>query len=216
VTERKSTKRSRPLIMTEVDEAALTRVLLEEFPAMKFIAGSSWDYDNFPWIESIDQSNEIVVHGVVPDPGWHPELSRYDTDKFPRRNFFWARSWWDWTLPRGADWAWDPPTLEAGAFMSSYWRDDAEDRFFVNKLYRLLRKVTVNAFRRENPHLGIVHGEATGWEIFAGHDALRWCSESPPRMLDGKYRPHSEWSFPEDSPYYKGLGIFGRPVAAAG
>jgi hypothetical protein len=72
VTGRKFTARSRPLIMTQVDEAALTRVLLEEFPAMKFIDGSKWDYDNFPWIESIDQSSEIVVHGVVPDPGWHP------------------------------------------------------------------------------------------------------------------------------------------------
>ena len=202
--------------MTKVDEAALTRVLLEAFPEMKFIDGSSWDYDKLTWIESIDQANETNVRGVLPYPGWRPEMSRSDLGKFLRHNFSWRRSWWDWTLPRGANWAWDPPTLEAGAFSATYWRDDAEDRFFVNKLYRLLRKVTVNTFRSENPHLGIVRGDVSGWDIFAGHDALRWCSKSPTRMLDGKYRPHSEWSFPEDSPYYKGLGIFGRPVAPTG
>jgi len=156
------------------------------------------------------------VNGFLPEPGWSPVEKEWSKGRYsiamPRRSFEFHRSLWDWTLPRGANWAWDPPTLTVGRILSSYWRDDAEAKIFVNKLYRLLRKVTTDAFRVEFPHLGVVYGEGTGCDYWAGHDALRWCSEAPARMLDGKFRPHGDWSFPEASPYYKGLGVFGRPV----
>lgn len=212
----KQTKRGREVMMTMVDEAAFTRVLKEAFPGIRFVDGQVWPRPGIPWIDTIDGGQETLVYGFLPDPGWQPKEKEQYRGRYsfalPRRSFQFDRSEWDWTLPRGANWAWDPPTLTVGSITSSYYRDDPEDKFFVNKLYRLLRKIMVNAFRVEFPHLGVVYGEATGYDYWAGHDALRWCSEAPARMLDGKFRPHSEWSFPEDNSYYQGLGIFGRPV----
>ena len=90
----------------------------------------------------------------------------------------------------------------AGRLSSSYRRDDADDKFFVNKLYRTMKKVTTNWLRAETPSAGVVYGEGPG-EYWAGHDALRWCSEKPRRMLDGTFRPASDWVFP-DLPWYSG------------
>ncbi len=193
--------------MTMVDEAAFTRVLIEAFPGIKFIDGQPWRNSAVPWRDSINSCEDLLVYGILPEPGWQPIVRKgphgmYSVSR-PRRNFQFNRSIWDWTLPEGANWAWDPPILTVGRILSTYYRDDAEDKFFVNKLFRLLRKVTVNAFRVEFPHLGAVYGEATGYDYWAGHDALRWCSEAPARMLDGKFRSHSEWFSPKTTPIIK-------------
>jgi hypothetical protein len=44
---------------------------------------------------------------------------------------------------------------------------------------------------------------------WVGHDALRWASEAPRRMIDGYLRPPDGWSFdklpPAKRKYYEGL-----------
>ncbi len=103
---------------------------------------------------------------------------------------------WNWTLPCGAKWAWDPPTLTLGSITSTYLTDDPEAKRFVGKVWRILQKMSTNRFKVELPHIGyVIGGGAT--DCWAGHDAVRWCSESPTRMIDGKFRPASDWKFPD-------------------
>ena len=202
--------------MTRVDEAAFTRVLKAAFPDIRFIDGQRWWKPGIPWIDSIDQRKDTLVYGFLPEGDELPKKEKWFRNSYtialPRRNFQFDRSVWDWTRPNNANWAWDPPTLTTGRITSTYRRDDAEDKYFINRLFRLLRKVTVNAFLIENPHRGIVLGEKRDSDFWAGHDALRWCGEAPARMLGGFGRPHPDWSFPEDNPYYQSLGVFGRPT----
>jgi hypothetical protein len=104
------------------------------------------------------------------------------------------RSIWDWTVIRGAKWAWDPPILTGGHINASYRKDDPFDQHFVTTV---LRRVLPSATRRFSS------------TEYVGHDALRWASEAPRRMIDGNLRPPQGWSFdkirPSKRKYYEGL-----------
>lgn len=211
------THRWRFVYLTKVDEAAFLRALRERFPDILFLDDEPQPRPGVRLLDSLDQGSATMVYGYLPLLGWTPEGEAERTYNRPdaprmRPSFRIWRCKWDWDGGGPANWAWDPPTLTEGKIIATYRRDDPESNEFGRIVMQILTKITVNNFRIELPHTGHVYNENRRMRSTrAGHDALRWCSEAPARMLGGCYRPHADWRFPVKNPYYQGLGIFGRP-----
>ena len=191
--------RSREVLVTRVDEIALFRALSATYPNLRIVKQDGDD----PRRRKVTPSVQDVAKGmydlVVYEGDLELALAQPSGDggrPWRRFSIHVLRSRWDWSLPYGARWAWDPPTLIRGRISANIRWGDAEGQAFVSKVWRISQKLMTNRMRVEWPHLGFVQGEGKvgGW---AGHDALRWCSESPTRMLGGAWRPTLDWRFPD-------------------
>ena len=104
-------------------------------------------------------------------------------------------------------------TLSFGNINTSYLTDEPALKAFYEKALRLVRKVSTNKVRRELPHIGYVYGDGTS-SFWVGHDAFRWCSESPTRC---RRRPTAgtierlaraqgvDWASCPDFPWYRAV-----------
>jgi hypothetical protein len=193
-------KRGLNVFLTRIDEAAFTRAMLEAFPDAEFLE-QYWDGRKHAErrVEALHLADSLHVYVRIPHPGWigdrslwNPKLSAWMSGPDVSVEFF--RSVWDWTLIRGAKWAWDPPILTGGRINASYRKDDPFDQDFVTTVLRRVLPSAARRFRSVN---------------YVGHDALRWASEAPRRMIDGNLRPPQGWSFhkirPAKRKYYEGL-----------
>ncbi len=209
--------RGHVIYMTDVDAAAFSRVLREVYPTILFIDDGSLPTPGSRLLNSIEQSQGIITTVYLAPEHWTPEeeaqLVWKDDPRapLPRPSFRYLRSRWNFSTLHNAMIAWDPPTLDDGLIQTACRSDDVARLEFTKNIHRLIRKVTVNSFSSGYAHFKPGEADFRGAPYRAGHDALRWCSAAPRRMLGGKFRPHSKWRFPDDNPYYKGLGIFGRP-----
>jgi hypothetical protein len=195
-------KRGPCVYLTRVDEAALSRACEEAFPGVKFWE-ELWDGERWTLgrIEAIHLTQAMTVRLCIPHRPLAPNQSPDWTGAFgafwdggPVSSVTYHRSVWDWTTRRNAKWAWDPPILTGGCMNASYLKHDPHGERIVTTM---LRRVLPCAARRFSS------------TVYAGHDALRWASEAPRRMIDGSLRPPDGWSF-EKLPrakrkYYQGL-----------
>ena len=212
-------KRGKSVALTRIDEAAYSLLLKEAFPGIVFLTGSPFrnldDIDRALTAEWFDANDYGSIHQVdggtvevlIPSCRWRPVpmvIDGYYYDlKGPYLKFDYGRGEWDWRTYRGAKLAHDAPTLEFGNIFTSYLTDEPENKAFYQAALRIVRKVSTNKVRSELPHIGHVYGEGRG-EYWVGHDAYRWCSESPTRMIAGIARPTLDWEFP-DVPSYRAV-----------
>lgn len=212
-------KRAKDVALTRIDEAAYSVLLREAFPGIVFVG--YWplqklkDHDRgmtAEWLEansfdSIHTVEDNQVRAIVPSCRWRPLPLAVDGYSYnvegPYLDFTYHRGHWDWRTHRGAKLAYDPPTLSFGNINTSYLTDEPALKAFYEKALRLVRKVSTNKVRRELPHIGFVYGDGTS-SFWIGHDAFRWCSESPTRMVGGLVRPTLDWEFP-DVPWYRAV-----------
>lgn len=185
--------------MTRIDEAAFTRALVEAFPAVEF-----WDVGHLDGkriesrVPALHLADALFVSVRLARPGWTPELGEMDEEGYwtfqPIISFTIHRSVWHWTTRRDDPSVWHPPILRDGAISTSYRKGDAFAQNFVETTWRRLLPKVAEYFRN------------CTW---AGHDALRWASEAPRRMIDGYIRPPEGWDFaklrPAKRKYYEGL-----------
>jgi hypothetical protein len=207
--------------MTPVDDAAFSRGLVEAFPGLLFFKYPQSRRGGVRMFDSFAVPGEFLVTAALPPEGWTfdancPDAADWNWYTARAKSIRYVRSEWDWTGYGEGKWAFDPPTLTVGSISAAYFADDPAGKRFVDKVLRLLKKITTNRVRIQRPKLGISSQDGAG-AYWAGFDALRWCSEQPTRMLAGLYRPASNWSFPDDHPWYRGLdvdrGVSDRPPA---
>ena len=209
--------RGHVIYMTDVYAAAFSRVLKEFYPTVLFIDGGELPEPGARLVKSIEQSQSRIVTVYLAPEHWTPEEEAQLVWKedpgapLPRPSFRYLQSTWNFSTLRNAMIAWDPPTLDDGLIQTSWRSDDLARLEFIKNMHRLIRKVAVNSFCAGYSHYKPGEADFRRTPYRAGHDALRWCSGAPRRLLGGKFRAHSKWCFPEDNPYYAGLGIFGRP-----
>jgi hypothetical protein len=186
----------------------LTRGLKETFPDLVFIENANrWDYDNLPFIDGLQNADGGGVFGRLPPPDWLARRERgAAVDWSWLRDLPWGfrylPSMWNWRVG-GGRWAFEAPTLEHGSLQAAYKKGDTDEKRFVDKLFRVLGKVTTNWLHMDVPAEWAGNVKAETW---AGFDALRWCAERPRRRLDGIFKPATDWSFPDDHRWYQGLG----------
>ena len=217
--------RGKNVALTRIDEAAYSIVLKEAFPGIVFLGnrimyGFSDDRAmTAEWLkahsfESIHEVEDDPVHAVVPSCRWRPLPLVIDGRTIlpsgPLLSFDYSRGRWNWRTYHGAKLAYDPPTLEFGNIGTSFLTDEPQRKAFYDKALRLIKRVATNRIRAELPHIGHVYGEGRA-SYWVGHDAFRWCSESPTRMIAGIARPTLDWAFPE-KPWYRAVEGVDRGV----
>lgn len=212
-------KRGKNVALTRIDEAAYSLLLKEAFPGIVFVGywppGNPGDTDReltTEWLDahgrdSLHEIDDYTVRVFIPSCRWRPLPLVIDGYSYnlsgPYLSFRYCRGRWNWRTYRGAKLAYDPPTLDFGDINTSYLTDEPENKAFYEKALRIVRKVATNQVRSELPHSGHVYGEGRG-QYWVGHDAYRWCSESPTRMIAGIARPTLDWKFP-DVPWYRAV-----------
>lgn len=212
-------KRGKNVALTRIDEAAYSVVLREAFPGIVFVGywalqrlkdhdrGMTAEWLEANGFESLHEVEDDPVRVIIPSCRWRPlplVIDGYHYDlKGPYLSFRYHRAHWDWRTHYGAKLAYDPPTLSFGHIDTSYLTDEPALKAFYEKALRLVRKVSTNQTRSELPHIGYVYGEGPS-SYWIGHDAFRWCSESPTRMIAGIARPTLDWEFP-DTPWYRAV-----------
>lgn len=212
-------KRGKDVALTRIDEAAFSVLLREAFPGIVFVGDELFRNDGdlnrkmtAEWFDahgfdSIHEVEDSMVEAIIPSCRWRPlplVIDGYSYNlKGPSLRFYYLRGQWNWRTYRGAKLAYDPPTLDFGNVNTSYLTDEPDAKAFYAKALRILRKVTTDRVRSELPHIGYVMGEGRS-SYWVGHDAFRWCAESPTRMIGGVARPTLDWRFP-DVPWYRAV-----------
>ncbi len=212
-------KRGKDVALTRIDEAAYSVLLREAFPGIVFVGywalhklkdhnrGMTAEWFEANGFDSIHAVEETQVKAIIPSCRWRPLPLVIDGYSYnlrgPYLSFYYHRGDWDWRTYRGAKLAYDPPTLNWGNINTSYLTDEPAQKAFYGKALRLVRKVSTNKVRSELPHIGHVYGEGTS-TFWIGHDAFRWCSGSPTRMIAGLVRPTLDWEFPQ-FPWYRAV-----------
>jgi hypothetical protein len=221
-------KRGKNVALTRIDEAAFSILLKEAFPGIVFLGSRAFrnlidiGIDRGMTAEWLDAHGRDSLHEVddhpvrvfMPSCQWRPlPLIIHGRSLMPNGpclGFEYRRGAWNWRTYRGAKLAYDPPTLDFGEIGTVYLSDDPENKAFYGKALRLARKVATDRVRRELPHIGHVYGDGRATYLI-GHDAYRWCSESPTRMVAGLARPTLDWEFP-DVPWYRAVEGVDRGV----
>jgi len=202
----------RTVVFTSTDAEAFGRALLAQFPSMVFFGGG-FPNKFVPPGHSVSALACSSFSGFEPPDTWSPEIEykqNYECWHLtnPPRSRYFSLSGSRWSpSPTESKWAYDGPTLDWG-WLDVLWHVDREkeDKAFMRKVWRVLPQVAINRFKYEYPHLGIDYGDSRpSTQEWLGHDAVRWCSRGRTRMLAGCRRPPSDWTFPEDSPWYEGL-----------
>ena len=212
-------KRSKSVALTRIDEAAYSILLKEAFPGIVFVGsmalrrlkdhnrGMTAEWFEASSYDSIHAVDDTSVIAIIPSCRWRPLPLVIDGYSYNLKgaflDFSYYRGQWDWRTHHGAKLAYDPPTLGFGIINTSYLTDEPALKAFYEKALRLVRKVSTNKVRRELPHIGYVYGDGTS-SFWIGHDAFRWCSESPTRMVAGLVRPTLDWAYP-DVPWYRAV-----------
>lgn len=192
------------IILTRVDEVALIRALLEACPDLEIDGIGEGlpllpEFRRLPTVGAMVRADREANKRKREQPGSEGQ----ETDS-PDRYFHLMRSYWFWPPQPDAAWAWEPPTLTAGTLAGIFRPNNPVEKAFFELILGVVRQVLTNRVRIEYPHLNQVLSEDGRSSCWVGHDAIRWCSEQPTRMLDGCLRPASDWVFP-DLPWYRDI-----------
>jgi hypothetical protein len=186
----------RDILFTKVDEAALSDVIREKYPNVKFFENRDWYADSIPPVlASIDVALTREVYITIPGENWRPQLEKkerresYRIANFPAPYGLIRRSGGRLTEdgePRSVGLGavhifHNPPATKAQmSFQRAIWR-----RFDKIATWRLepFDQVTLRSL---------------GWEktdkmLWAGNDAVRWANENKLRSFPAnggfRYRP---------------------------
>lgn len=183
--------KGRDVVFDECDEIAFVRILREKYPNIKFTDTKRHYDQNITAHDWPCECNGSRVKAFVPDfDNWKPLILPLGSKgehylHTPRRNFTFKRSmWYDWSRWE-KKWAFDSPFIEGGEISGAYKKGDEETRLFLNTVWRLSTKITVN--------LG-------SW---CGYSAIEWAAGGARRKMSGIYPAPEDWKFPEDCPYYR-------------
>jgi hypothetical protein len=83
-----------------------------------------------------------------------------------------------------------PTTVRDERIESSYYFEDKEHLAFLNKVWRILEKLTSNVYVYYDGKTFEPKGVVTkGHTLWSGHHLRRWCLERPDRFIDFDLRP---------------------------
>lgn len=208
--------------MDDMDDAILSLALCDAFPTTVFYpSGTALTQPRQEFFGTIPECRSSVVTAMAPEPGWRPEIERYEARPQwyvmrnpPRRYLHYSGTRWFWGSWEPAHWSFDLPTPEFGTISTNYDPNDAEQRAFVNKVWNILSKVATNRTKSGLSRDRVVlSNDVGGGPIWVGHHLLKWCAAGPRRMIDGCLVPCDDWEFP-DTQWYQNL--YTRAIAMFG
>jgi hypothetical protein len=193
----------RELAMLSKDAEAFSRALLEIWPDIKF---SNLDAGE----EVIERDGKIVdrrpkrnlrYYASLAEPGvslfrvWRePEdwtllwlgpnkYNVYELPNIPRFNFHYDAS---------KIYSYRPHQLHSGRIWGYHLKDDKEHLRFLNKVWRLIPKLTDNVVENWDRDTGELRFPAHRLELWIGHHTAAWCRARPDRRIDESWRPGVE------------------------
>ena len=176
--------------LTLTDEAALSAVLQEKFPDIRFFThrkGRRLHYH-----KDISSSEDGEVDAVVVPTGWRPRFmpskwapGHFGITNYPDEVMMLRRSYH--TYRRHENYS----ILNAGILQVGVTRTMSKAQLsFANKVWRLMTKI--GTYRLLSESLDGRWVENTGKMWFAGNDAIRWALEDQERYFEdnGRFRPY--------------------------
>lgn len=138
--------RRKVVVLTERDELAFSRAILEFCPGVVFIGRSLEDgEDKFSSLPSIAHDRDPETGICLPAPGqekrWQINIDMGCWIVRPHVRFRIRRSKWEWLDP-SKKWSLDLPLLGWAELVVGHPRDDEELKKFASKLLRLVNKVS--------------------------------------------------------------------------
>ena len=190
----------RLLAFTEADAETLTRILREEFPCVHFVKFHYSDEDIgrvgphrsqperfiVPYYETLADPDERYFLVWLEPSGWKPKWEGPNSEGVyvianrPRLQFTFERSG---RVPP------DYLNLLGGRIWAYYLKDDKEHLRFLNKVWRIVAKLSTNVLDILDRKTGEVMRPAQRTIVWTGPDANDWCRADPRRRIDGNLRP---------------------------
>lgn len=193
----------RDILFTKVDEAALSDVIREKYPNVKFFEDRDWYIDSTPpFLESIDKAATSGVYISIPNEEWRPRLEKvkrrtsYRIANFPEPcGYIHRSSCTSSTKEYDLEW------INLGAIHIFYYPSPSKTQLsFQRAIWRRFEKIAtwrLEPFDLETQRA--LDWEKTDKRLWAGNDAIRWANEHPLRHFEGngnfKYRPY-DWTIP--------------------
>ena len=192
--------RTRYFVLTPVDEAAYSKLLVEAFPRMRF-------FDEPPSAYEGPTPPEITLHESLSACARHYVLAIFEPDWAPCWSNRSKSGWWsirnlpypDVVIERGGQiFPWqpkaslksvegpEPQRIQGGRIYFRCHKGDKAELAIAGKALRLLGKVATNKrqMRVRYPSLEVVGYDEKNSHLWMGHDAIRWLRENPERMAD--------------------------------
>jgi hypothetical protein len=185
-------RRGREVVMRLSDARDFTAALKAAFPSIVFAVedrfGPTLTY--YPSLDSLSDKRFEIFTCWIPRPRWKPRwvlYSRHDPElgyefaNLPAKFFWFQRSLGldRFTTPGGRRIEY----YTNGQVMATYDVNDREVRAFVDKVYRLLGKLTTNKFALVDSETGKKVDRISHWHFWGGHHALDECRKRPNRFL---------------------------------
>lgn len=197
--------KSRQLVMDREDADAFSRVLLEAYPRIRFVPFEYWRRwiggEGHPWedlkpphldlqyFDSLGDPSEWRFRAWVEPKGWQPDWQG------PNENGIWViknQPHLQFVFERGMTIPPEHTNLQAGRVWAYFGKDDREYRAFLNRLWRILAKMTTNSLLLVDRETKELRGPTVRCTTWAGPHAIAWCREDPMRTLDSDLRPVEE------------------------
>jgi hypothetical protein len=185
-------RRGREVVMTLEDERDFTAALKAAFPTIVFAVEDEFapSLTYVPSLDSLGDKKLEIVTCWIPRPRWKPRWVRRrprDPDSscnltnLPAKYFLYIRS-------KGLDRFTTPggrriEFYDAGRILAHYDVNDRDVRAFVDKVYRLLGKLTTNKFALVDSETGAKVDRISDWMFWGGHHALDECRKHRNRFL---------------------------------
>ena len=199
--------------MNAFDDAMFSFALREEIPTIRFCIGDRRYVPQERWYETIAEIGIMATAYAAPTPDWEPlmmpdggDFILYRGLDWPDLYFHYHRTGWNWSFRYADGTPLDrPPTTsnDVNTYISTkYRRGDEEQKLFLGKVWRALRRVATNRYRSIDKEGVVTTKEAPRHPCWIGHSLLQWCRNDPRRTVEGRFRPCDDWELPAD-PWYR-------------
>lgn len=141
---------------------------------------------NLQYYDSLGDPGERRFRVWVEPEGWEPDWQGPNENSIwfiankPRLEFVFERSN---TIPP------EHINMRDGRIRAYYRKDDDEHRLFLNRVLRIVGRMTTNVLRHTDRDTKIVDGPPMRTVLWAGPHARAWCLEDPRRTLGSDWRP---------------------------
>ena len=183
--------KTRYVILFPEDEADISQAIKADFPEALFV---QWDdRDKIP-VRSRSGLSDCYYPFIdiwVPPAGWQPRLHPKTQEiERPLLEVVYQRGGWI-RRPDPPDSTYDLPTPDEGRFTAAFDPDNAEQRRFLRRIWKILEAHTTNRMDSYDAATLKQIGFSPN-EIWVGFHAIRWCMARPKRMLTRIVRPKPE------------------------
>lgn len=206
--------KTRCTAMNAADAEDFSRALLEAYPNVRFVrhpyseyyvfkgrrADGCWQTErvenqppnlHVPYVDSMGVPDGGRFMVWLEPEGWEPiwfgpgKLGIYFIINEPKLWFVFGRSR-EYPHPP------DLTVLDDSRIESRYHRANKEHQAFLNKVWRIVAKLTSQALVLHDKDTLEVKGLSERSMLWAGHHAIRWCREDPKRFITDRYKPPEE------------------------